>query len=451
MYRSKLIWSVVGLAAPLLSAAIFIPILLGRIGQERFGIISLSWVLLSAASALDLGIGRATTQLVAALRGRDAPHLVPATVKVAWELSITYSGIGAALFLLATFFDVQNLIRHQEVGPLELKYATLVIIAILPVQVLSALYRGICEAFEDFKIPSLVRLLMGALNFAGPVVVSFYTHSLVALAASLLVARTVGMAILYYGALRHTRQLRAGRHQGRPLRISANDRRRIRRKLNHFGKWMTISNIAHPLLMQSDRFIIASTISAAAVTVYYVPLEIVIQCTMIASAVTSVMFPMLTARLQHSQAEAWKIFVLWRNRLLVASAVLFALLAVALPTILHYWMGDKVGPESATLGQILCLGAFFYTISVVYTSYLHAQGRVSACALLQLVELGLYIPALYFVTRHFGLYGAAITWVGRSILDAVALAIIAGRGGQTPRPTRTARSRAGAAAAAAAA
>lgn len=159
MYRSKLIWSVVGLAAPLLSAAIFIPILLGRIGQERFGIISLSWVLLSAASALDLGIGRATTQLVAALRGRHAPHLIPATVEVAWELSITYSGIGTVVFLLLTFFDVEALIRHQEVGALELKYATLIIIAILPVQVLSALYRGICEAFEDFRIPSLVRLL----------------------------------------------------------------------------------------------------------------------------------------------------------------------------------------------------------------------------------------------------------------------------------------------------
>lgn len=444
MYRSKLIWSVVGLAAPLLSAAIFIPILLGRIGQERFGIISLSWVLLSAASALDLGIGRATTQLVAALRGRHAPHLIPATVEVAWELSITYSGIGTVVFLLLTFFDVEALIRHQEVGALELKYATLIIIAILPVQVLSALYRGICEAFEDFRIPSLVRLLMGVLNFAGPVLVSFHTHSLVALAASLLVARTIGMIILYQGARSHTRSLHdPGHRSGEKLRISPNDRRRIRRKLNHFGKWMTISNIAHPLLMQSDRFIIASTISAAAVTVYYVPLEIVIQCTMIASAVTSVMFPMLTARLQHSQAEGWKIFVLWRNRLLIVSAVLFALLALALPTILHYWMGDKVGPESAPLGQILCVGAFFYTISVVYTSYLHAQGRVNACAILQLVELAIYIPALYFITRHFGLYGAALTWVGRSIFDAVALAIVSGRGGKrgpaTPDAARAAR------------
>lgn len=59
------------------------------------------------------------------------------------------------------------------------------------------------------------------------------------------------------------------------------------------------------------------------------------------------------------------------------------------------------------------------------------------------MELAIYIPALYFITRHFGLYGAALTWVGRSIFDAVALAIVSGRGGKrgpaTPDAARAAR------------
>ncbi|MDO4681790.1 MAG: oligosaccharide flippase family protein [Lautropia sp.] len=435
MYRSKLLWSVTGLATPLISAAVFIPLLLSRIGNERFGIIALAWALLSSASALDLGIGRATTQYLATLRGQKKLYEVPATIGVAWRLSLTYSVLGALVFLILIAFDVESLINHETVSAAELKTSALIVISVLPIQVLTALYRGISEAFEDFKATSLVRLYLGVVNFAGPFLVSLYTDSLVALTTALFVCRLAGLVMQYYAANRWVRKVRAGlvRHGDRHARIKARDGKAIRKQLNRFGKWMTVSNIAHPLLMQSDRFIIASAISAAAVTAYYIPYEIIIQSTMIASAVTTVMFPMLTARLQASPEEGRKVFLLWRNRLLIVSALLYVVLSIAFPVILHYWMGDKVGPESTTIGQILCLGAFFYTVSVIYTSYLHAQGRVRICATIQLIELAIYIPVLYFVTMHYGLYGAAISWVCRSFFDAAALAFVASR--RTPQVT----------------
>ena len=61
MYRSKILWSLAGLFSTPLAAFFFIPLLLSRIDNERFGMIALAWTLLSYASALDLGIGRATT------------------------------------------------------------------------------------------------------------------------------------------------------------------------------------------------------------------------------------------------------------------------------------------------------------------------------------------------------------------------------------------------------
>ena len=117
---------------------------------------------------------------------------------------------------------------------------------------------------------------------------------------------------------------------------------------------------------------------------------------------------------------------------------MYIVLCLAFPTILQFWMGDKVGPESATLGRIICLGAFFYTVSVIYTSYLHAQSRVRACATIQLIELAVYIPALYLSARFFGLQGAAICWVARAIFDAVALAWVSRRPAAAPTPAATA-------------
>ena len=435
MYRSNILWSLAGLFSTPLAAFFFIPLLLSRIDNERFGMIALAWTLLSYASALDLGIGRATTQYVSALRGKQDLAQIPPAIDVAWRLSITYSAIGVALFLVAVAFDVESLIKYQNIGPAELKYATIILIFTLPVQVLSALYRGIIEAFEDFRVPSVVRMYLGVANFVAPLLVSFYSSSLVPLVAAILVSRAIGL-IMLWGSVRGKMHALRGQLGGNlPTSTPPAQRRAIRTQLNRFGKWMTVSNIAHPLLMQSDRFIIASAISAAAVTAYYIPNEIILQSTMIASAITNVMFPMLTAKLQQNAAEGRKVFVLWRNRLLLISAAMYVVLCLGFPLILDFWMGNKVGPESATLGRIICLGAFFYTVSVIYTSYLHAQSRVKACATLQLIELAVYIPALYFSARYFGLYGAAVCWVVRAIFDALALAWVSREGTETTTPT----------------
>lgn len=437
MYRSKILWSLAGLFSTPLAAFFFIPLLLSRIDNERFGMIALAWTLLSYASALDLGIGRATTQYVSALRGKGDLAQIPPAIDVAWRLSITYSAIGVALFLVAVGFDVESLITYRNIGAQELKIATIILIFTLPVQVLSALYRGIIEAFEDFRVPSIVRMYLGVANFVAPMLVSLFSQSLVPLVASILISRAVGLFMLYFNVRKKMHALRTRLGSQAVQASTPAQRRSIRVQLNRFGKWMTVSNIAHPLLMQSDRFIIASAISAAAVTAYYIPNEIILQSTMIASAITNVMFPMLTARLQHDAGEGHRIFVMWRNRLLLISAAMYIVLCLAFPTILQFWMGDKVGPESATLGRIICLGAFFYTVSVIYTSYLHAQSRVRACATIQLIELAVYIPALYLSARFFGLQGAAICWVARAIFDAVALAWVSRRPSATPAPAAT--------------
>ena len=49
MYRSKILWSLAGLFSTPLAAFFFIPLLLSRIDNERFGMIALAWTLLSYA------------------------------------------------------------------------------------------------------------------------------------------------------------------------------------------------------------------------------------------------------------------------------------------------------------------------------------------------------------------------------------------------------------------
>ena len=101
--------------------------------------------------------------------------------------------------------------------------------------------------------------------------VSLFSQSLVPLVASILISRAVGLFMLYFNVRKKMHALRTNLGSQALQASTPAQRRSIRVQLNRFGKWMTVSNIAHPLLMQSDRFIIASAISAAAVTAYYIP------------------------------------------------------------------------------------------------------------------------------------------------------------------------------------
>jgi O-antigen/teichoic acid export membrane protein len=56
--------NLIGLAAPLLVAILTIPYVVHGLGTDRFGLLSLAWVVLGYFTIFDLGLGRATTKYV---------------------------------------------------------------------------------------------------------------------------------------------------------------------------------------------------------------------------------------------------------------------------------------------------------------------------------------------------------------------------------------------------
>ena len=89
------IWNLIGQAAPALAAVFTVPILIHGLGTERFGVLTLIWLIVGYFSIFDLGLGRALTQLLADRLGRDDHDAVAPLV---W----TAMGLMAALGLLGT-------------------------------------------------------------------------------------------------------------------------------------------------------------------------------------------------------------------------------------------------------------------------------------------------------------------------------------------------------------
>jgi len=402
-----------GLSIPLLMAVATIPPLIEIIGLERFGLLSLAWGMIGYAGVFDLGIGRATTQIVAGMIGKEEQFYIPDVIKSAINLTVKTGFIGFALISIASFLGVQNLIQYSAELENEITISLFILAAAIPLQAISATYKGVNEAFENFFGINALRVGLGSINFLGPFFIAQFTSNLSWLLLSLLISRLMALFILKTLAIICVRKNINDKVENQSLYLQKD----ILKRLFSFGAWFTISNIISPILLQLDRFFIAIFISATAVAAYMLPYQIVVQSLILVGAVTTVAFPRLT-RLLIEEPTGWKSFFFqWVLIVFLVMSLVTIGLVFTLPKILPYWIGKNLPDESIQIGQTLCIGVLFNSIGSMYFALLHAKGRSDLTAKIHLLEIPIFIIILFYLINILGIFGAAWAWTARMAMD----------------------------------
>jgi O-antigen/teichoic acid export membrane protein len=419
MRIKNIVWNLAGLGGPLVVAALTVPALIEMIGMERFGLLALAWGLIGFAGIFDLGIGRATTQTVAKLRGAQQLGQVPAVLKTAASLSFRTGAIGAMLLAIAVLAGAHTQIKYKPALNTEVTIAAYLLALAIPIQSMSAMFRGVNEAFENFREISFVRICLGTANFLGPYCVSLFSSNLAILVLMLLISRIAGF-LLY----RLCAQTCINREI--PISFLAQDSYKssnIAKKLLFFGGWITISNTVYPIMMQADRFFISANLSPAAVSEYVIPYEMVMQSLFPIGAVTTTLFPTVSLLLKSNPQLAMRTFYKWLSYTSIFMLGISIALATLLPIILQSWLGNNIQKSTILVGQILSIGLVPYTIGTMYLLLIHAKSRSDITAKAHLVEMPVYLVVLYFSIYEFGVIGAASVWVGRVIVDTLILVL----------------------------
>ena len=414
MRFSNVLWNLLGLGVPLVSAAVAIPVLIQRLGTERFGLLAMAWGLTALSGLFDLGIGRATTQAISARLGSNEIAMLPGIIRVATRLAFRTGILGGAIVMGAVLLGLQNNLKFSPGLSGEVFWASLLLATVVPLQSSSAMYRGINEAFEHFREISYIRAGLGVANFIGPLAISYFSTGLPWLIGALVASRAIGL-YFYVGAARHNSEPADGDYNAA---LSSSQISEISASLLRFGGWFTVSNIIYPLMGQADRWMIGSLIGVGAVTTYVVPLELIGQSLTIIGAVTTVAFPSITNRIQNDRAGTLSQFrhllLLMVGIMLVASISLYVLL----PYLLPLWLGSSFPIVGITVGQILALGLVPFTFGTMYVVMIHAHHRVDINAKSHIIQAVVFLPSIYWSVTHFGLVGAAWCWVARNSLDA---------------------------------
>ncbi len=401
---------------PLLIAAVTVPHLLSALGGQRFGLLTLAWGLIGYASALDFGVGRAATHQIAELRGTsDAEEHDKMAIVLSTAVNVTMvTGGGAALCIVGSLlFGVDAFIKADQVSAQEIRLSIVLLAVALPLQAISAAYRGVNEAFLQFRGVSVVRILLGGANFGFPFLIALFTQKMYWLVTSLVVSR--GIALFVYRYLAH--QCMDQVVDGRRAKFS----KAVAKRLIKFGGWFTLSSVLNPIVAAADRFYIASLISATVVATYVIPYEMVAQSLILVGAVTTVIFPFLSQIRASDPVRAKKMFF----RALTGSAVAMGIVALGIwflgGMVLNIWLGSSISEQSRDIVRILSLGLVPYALGTMCVAQLHSMGRTDWTAKLNIVEFPLFLALIFYSIKNFGLIGAAWAWVLRVMIDAAFL------------------------------
>ncbi|WMW04822.1 flippase [Pseudomonas entomophila] len=407
-----------GLGLPMVVAFFSIPYLIELLGAEKFGLLALIWAVVSYAGIFDLGLGRALTQQIAAHDAMGAHQKLGGLIGTAYGLMLLVSvGLGLLMFLLSTsIVGVVKGVTNIE----ETEAAFHVMAASVPFIILASGFRGVLEARQAFGQVNYVRLPLGIYTFVGPVVVAcLFGARLDLIAVALVLGRVMAcVAYLWFvvksAAIEEHRTLAWESKHVKSLCAS--------------GGWLSVASVVGPVMGYADRFVLGGIISATAVAYYVTPNELVTKLWILPGALTAVLFPLFSSDLSGAGRSATvRLFDFSSMIIYSMIAPLSLILAVFSYEVLKLWVGAEFAVEGQAILVIFAFAILINCMAHVPLTLLQGGGDARLVALLQVVEIPMFLLVLWWLTLKFGVLGAASAWVLRAVFDTILMLYLACR------------------------
>ncbi len=402
------LYSLFTLALPLIASLFAIPILINGLGKERFGVLALSWVFVGYLGLFDMGLGRAITHFVADYRAKDKHEAIPHMIWTAWVCLLGLGLIAGLLLYLATPILVGRILQIPDALTPEATRALGVAAGTVPLVVYIAGMRGVLEGYEAFKGVAFIAVPLSVLNFLVPLLLLPFTRQLDTILLFLLFIRCLFAAIYLLTCFNYVPGLKQPRSPNKQLF----------KQLVSFGGWLTVTNLVGPLMTYLDRFWVGAFISVTAVTYYATSYDVVSKISIIPVSLLTVLF----ARFSHVQItdkqKAATIFCTALRWLFLVLLPISLLLAVLAADLLTLWIDAAFAAQGAPVIGWLAVGFLINGLAAIPFAWIQATGRADITARYHLLELPLYLGALWLLVAGYGMVGVAMAWVVRSTLDA---------------------------------
>ncbi len=406
-------FSVLGPGLPMVLALFTVPLLIQKLGIERYALLNLAWLILGYFTLFDLGLGRAAVRLFAEkVSLRDIPAIRSVYFTTFIVSIIVGIGLGVGFGLFSDFF-VSRFFKIGETLQAEAHDEIFCLAFAIPFVALTSIFRGFLEVEQKFLLSNILQAVIGVLTYLAPISIVYFRNSVVWIVGIMVLVRILIFLVYFFLSF-----------SALPDEPSINSKTfdlKILKQLLKMGSWVTVSNLIGPIITYADRMLIGSIISLGAVAYYSTPYDLITRVWIITGALNQVLFPAFSSLAISNLKEVNELYTF---ALKVALTLVFPILAIVscfAKEGMSLWVGTAFAEQSYLILQIFCIGIFLNVLAQISFIYLQSRDRADLPAKFHLVELGFFIGGVYLAAKYFGLIGVAAVWSLRMLLDFILL------------------------------
>lgn len=395
------------LVGPIVSTVVFAvttPFYLRVVGLQRFGLLVLFWLLTGYFGVFHAGLSSATCQALAGRRGRARAER-GAFLRASLAVAAVAGLLGGACFwasgrplLRIAVASLSPALSREAVGCLP--WLALAV----PLAAVASVLVGALDSAERFVCANALQVGASALGRVLPLAAAvLVAPRLPLLIAAGVVGQGVGCAGLAAASWADLRPWTA-------------DWRAMPRLLR-YGLWASVSGAVGPFLQSMDRVGVSAFFGSAALGIYSIPMSVSFRLTAFAGAFARTIFPRLSARgagaLALARGALELLVVTWTPVIVVAMLLMHLGLRL--------WVGQRIGAAAAPVGVVLLAGMWANGLAVIPYFHSYSQSRPDLVAKIHLVEVLPFLAVLWLSLRIWGMFGAALAWDLRVVVDAILL------------------------------
>ncbi len=405
--RRNTIINISGSIIPMAVMLVTVPLYLKILGELRYGVLVLVWMLLGYFSFLEMGMGKATANQISRLH--DAPARTRGTTFwTALLLNLSFGLVAALLlwilgrYFLASVLKIPPEFRKEAIAALPWMVGT------LPLALVSSVLNGALEGRNRFLTVNILQVSSTVVFQVAPLAVAYrYGSSLAVVIPAAVLSRALmnlPFLIACYVAV--------------PLTLPPVFSKKAAGSLLTYGGWVAVTGVISPLLETVDRFLIGAVLGVQAVTHYTLPYQLVTKARIIPGSLSRALFPTFSSA---SSADADRLALISLQSLTALMTPVVIGGIVLLQPFMHLWIGGELAVVVAPLGEILFFGVWANSLSYIPYALLQGKGRPDLVAKFHALEFGPFLLLIWTAIHFWGVYGAAVAWTLRIVADSALL------------------------------
>jgi O-antigen/teichoic acid export membrane protein len=412
------LWNLSGSALPAIAALVTVPLLIGALGVEGFGIVTLVGSVIGYFGILDVNLSAGSIKYLAEYHASGDRKRFAETF---WFGSMFYGALGlagaTAIFfgadlLLVRFFDVSSAAHDDTV--LAFKIAAL---GFLLTQIQNYLLI-VPQALQRYDRSAQSEAFFGILVNVASVGAAFAGWGISGVIAIRVAVSVLNVFYLAWLIRRFDLNMQF-----------CWPRRDVRAALTSFSAYAYLSKLASTLHQHGDKLIVGALAGPVAVTFYTVPVTLASRILGLTYRLSSVIYPRASAIAATERIQDLRPIYLGAMRYITyINLVALGVIVLAGDEFLRRWVGDEFVSQGYPVLILITIGLLMDSLTNIPSMVNDALGHPHVTGKFALVRGLIGVGLVYVGALTGGIVGAAIAHlVASAVMTSIFLAYVHGR------------------------